>query len=60
VLVAERLIRARALVAVALGAGLGLWIFGSYALAWNGVKALEARIGCEPAAPHSDPFREHT
>jgi hypothetical protein len=40
VLLTERLIHARTLAAAALGAGLGLWIFASYALAWYGVAAL--------------------
>lgn len=38
--VTERLIHARTRFAAAVGVGLGLWIFASYALAWYGLTAL--------------------
>jgi hypothetical protein len=40
VVMTERLIHARTLVAAALGVGLGLWIFASYALAWYGLSVI--------------------
>lgn len=40
VIVTERLIGARTITAAAIGAGLGAWIFASYALAWYATSAL--------------------